>query len=333
MGHTLRTWACAAALSAVAVGCIDEDLSDCGHDYEVNYTLRLETTLDVHVDQELTTQLERELGTRLKAALAGVFDEHAHDVSLLFYGEDSTCVHAEYNEPNASTASFSIYLPINEYMHLAVANSGVAQNNVDISERTWAPHAHLHSVKTDTMPSHTTGIFSTRMPMHVQDYDQAFHAHLYMQNCATVLVIDPKEMEIAHVEAVALGMAHEFALRDSLYRYPTNDIPVRAVRMDDTGSRLMCLYTVSFPSRDEAPDSRAGEDVTAAIWHYKVSVTLPDGKMTESTLHFNEPIKAGGLKIVKASLNDQGAIVPNDPEVGVSVELDWNQGGVFNPEL
>ena len=78
--------------------------------------------------------------------------------------------------------------------------------------------------------------------------------------------------------------------------------------------------------------SRA-EDEHEAAWQYRVYVTMPDGRVTESVLYVKDPLKAGRMHIIKASLNDQGGVIPDDPEVGVSIELDWKEGGIFNPEL
>ena len=330
--RTLGAWACLVAGTATMVGCIDEDLSDCGNDYALTYTVKLETTLDVKLNQELSTVIEREMGQHLQAALSNVFTEHAHDVSLMFFGEDSTCMHSEVHYPDASEVSFSLYLPIHEYMHLAVANNEEASNFVEIAHNNFAPHTLLRSMAMDTVPSHVTGLFTTRMPMYVKDYDQEFHAHLYMQNCATVLVLDPNDVEVKDVRGAVLGVAHDFLIRDSIYCFPTTDIPVRAERLQETGNRLKCLYSVNFPSHNYPLLSRSDDKQTAA-WRYHVYVTLSDGSVTETTLYFKEPLQAGDLRIVKGSINNQGAIVPNDPEVGVSIELNWNQGGVFNPEL
>ena len=60
-------------LTLMAASCIDEDLSDCGKDYQIVYSLNLHTDLQTYIDQELTSARERELGKRLKAALSDVF--------------------------------------------------------------------------------------------------------------------------------------------------------------------------------------------------------------------------------------------------------------------
>jgi hypothetical protein len=50
-----------------------------------------------------------------------------------------------------------------------------------------------------------------------------------------------------------------------------------------------------------------------------------DGTVTETVLDISEPLKAGDLKIIKGSLDDEGAVRPYDNTVGVSVTLDWNE--------
>lgn len=332
MWHTKGTWSCLVGLALMATSCIDEDLSDCGNDYEIVYSLKLHTTLQTYIDQELVTLRERALGQRLKSALSGVFVEHAHDVSLAFYGADSTCAHYEEHAPDAASASFSIYLPVKEYMHLAVANHGVATNDVLLANTNHASHAGVYYVSADTLYSQTTGIFSARLPMEVSHKDETYYANLYMLNSASALVINPNRVEISSLRGYVAGMAYGFNVRDSLYSYATTDMPIRAERLADTGSELHCLYTVSLPSRNQAVRSRA-TDEHESTWRYVVYVTLPNGRVTESELFVKDPLKAGRMQIIKASLNDQGGVVPDDPEVGVSIELDWNQGGVFNPEL
>ena len=335
MWRTWSAWTGVMGLTLMAASCIDEDLSDCGKDYQIVYSLNLHTDLQTYIDQELTSARERELGKRLKAALSDVFVEHAHDVSLAFYTTDSVCSHYEEHAPDAASASFSIYLPVEEYMHLAVANHGVADNGVCMERTDYAPHAcvqYTAPVSDEMYPSHRTGLFSARLPMEVSDVNQTFYANLYMTNSASALVINPNGVQVNGLEGCVAGTAHCFSVRDSLYTFPATNLSVCAERLADTGSQLLCLYAVSFPSRDVAVRSRA-EDEHEAAWQYRVYVTMPDGRVTESVLYVKDPLKAGRMHIIKASLNDQGGVIPDDPEVGVSIELDWKEGGIFNPEL
>ena len=91
----------------------------------------------------------------------------------------------------------------------------------------------------------------------------------------------------------------------------------------------MCFCSVNFPSRDDVTRAATSQ----SLWQFKVYVTKPDGKVTETVLDIEEPLKAGNLKIIKGELDDDGAVRPYDSTVGVSVRLDWNEGETFDPDL
>ena len=59
----------------------------------------------------------------------------------------------------------------------------------------------------------------------------------------------------------------------------------------------------------------------------------PDGTVTESILYIDRPLQAAQLRIIKARLKADGSLQPESQEVGVSVTLDWKQGGTYEPEL
>ena len=56
---------------------------------------------------------------------------------------------------------------------------------------------------------------------------------------------------------------------------------------------------------------------------------MPDGKYVKNTLYMKNPLKAGEMQIIKVKLNDEGGVVTENPEVGVSVELDWKPGAIL----
>ena len=91
---------------------------------------------------------------------------------------------------------------------------------------------------------------------------------------------------------------------------------------------------MNFPSRDAAPSSaRRRAETNPSLWQFKVYLTKPDGKVTETILDIEEPLKAGDLKIIKGSLDSEGAVRPYDTTIGVSVTLDWNEGGDYEWEM
>ena len=131
----------------------------------------------------------------------------------------------------------------------------------------------------------------------------------------------------------ATGFANTFLVSDSVYTFTESPILIETEKVA-TGNDLLCFCSVNFPSRDAAPAAarrRAGE--SAALWQFKVYVTMADGKVTETVLSVDEPLKAGDLRIIKGELDDDGAVKPHDSTVGVSVTLDWGNGGEYNPNL
>ena len=242
---------------------------------------------------------------------------------------------------NANQKSYTLTLPMRQYLHLAVAN--IAENAV--VGLTGDEYSHTSMLKQSiptvpegssvgVLPSHTTGLFTARQAMEVlEGVDQTFNVRLYMANCAATLVLDPKGQTYKDIKVYGTGFANEFHISDSTYVYPTTSPLIRADKVA-TSNDLLCYCTVNFPSRDAilaSAQRRAGEK--PSLWQLKVYLTKMDDSVTETVLDITEPLKAGDLKIIKGSLDDEGAVRPYDSTVGVSVTLDWNKGGTYDPEL
>ena len=79
--------------------------------------------------------------------------------------------------------------------------------------------------------------------------------------------------------------------------------------------------------------SIAENSIKVHLWQVRAYVTRHDGTVTESILYIDRPLQAAQLRIVKARLKADGSLQPESQEVGVSVTLDWKQGGTYEPEL
>ena len=103
---------------------------------------------------------------------------------------------------------------------------------------------------------------------------------------------------------------------------------------------------MNFPSREsshtrtiiETEEPFIAQPEDEALWEFRVYVPSPNSThqettYTETRLLINEMLNPGQLKIVKARVGKNGTIETDAPEVGVSVTLDWQQGGVYHPEL
>lgn len=322
-------------------GCsvIDDDLSDCNQDeeFKIDYQLTLITNMTTELETQLTTITEVGVADALKAHLKDIFSDFAHDIDLSFYDTEGDMIRLQHKRDimDANQTSYTLSLPMQQYMHLAVAN--IAENHVvGLSNDENCHTSMLHQTdptvsggsSTGVIDSHTTGLFTARLPMEVLgSVSQTFNVKLYMANCAVALVLDPKGHAYNDIKVRATGFAKEFLIEDSTYVFPEKEILVRADKVD-TGNDLLCFCSVNFPSHEQT-DENADE----TLWQLKVYVTMPDGSITETVIDVKEQLKAGELKIIKGELDDDGAVRPYNSRVGVSVTLDWSNGGTYNPEV
>lgn len=312
------------ALPLLMSSCIDEDLSDCDYGYRIDYNVRLHTNMQDEIDRELTTEAEQAVGQKLRQALSGVFTEQAADLDMSFFSTSGLTRH-EVQTVNASTASLTVYLPVQEYRHLAVANTG-AEPLVTIGGSDAVGTLAINQEAADTIDSHVTGLFSARLPMSVEEHSQVFTADLYIQNCASALVIDRNGKQPEELQAFVSGMATDFAVSDSTYSFGRGTVS-RATLF--TEGDYYVLHTATFPSRDELPAGASADD---GLWRVNVLVKL-NGSYTLTVLRLHEPLKAGNLKIIKAKIGDDGSVDPDAKDIGVSVQLDWKPGNDFNIDI
>ena len=334
IARTLQAGMLTVAMAALVSSCIDEDMSDCGKDYQINYSLHLNTQVNVSIEQELSLEGEQEIASNLKTALGTVFTTHAKDNDLSFYTDDALS-HHEANPMDASSVSYTIFMPRNNYRNLALANT-VAESYISLIGQDKASTLAMTQEKTDTIDSHRNGIFSARLNIQEDDFDHDLQTTLYMANAASAVIIDKNNVQAEDIFGFVKGMADTYLVNDSIYHYDHNTV-VRANKTAST-AKHEALYAVSFPSRDgysiaNAPiKSSRADETEPSIWQFHVIVKI-DGKYTENILSFKEPLKAGSLKIAKVVLQPNGSFTSNTPSVGVSVKLDWKPGGSHDIEI
>ena len=330
--------AMAAALLVQGCGLVDENLSDCETDYNINYELKLVTNMTT----ELKTQLETAVSTAidvsasnaLKNYLKNIFSDFAHDVDLSFYDvvEDSLRLHHESHIMDANQSSYTLYIPVHKYMHLAVAN--VAENNlVTLGKDEQCHTATLQQHIADTIGTHSTGLFTARLPMDVlEGVDQTFDVSLYMANCATALVVDTLGSGIKDLKVYMKGFATDFNICDSTYNFQFSTIvKTDELKLDTPG---MCFASVNYPSRDTRPtktviettDPFISQDADDALWKMLVSTKLADGTVLRTTLGVTKPLRAGQLKVFKAKAFPNGSVQPESPDLGVNSDPEWETG-------
>ena len=327
----IMNWVLGVTLLVGLTACssIDEDMSDCGVEYEMEYELQLTTDIETALQTQLTSEKELQVADALRNYLDNIFSGVAHDIDLSFYGTgtDATLLHQENHQMNDSNKTYTIFLPENEYRNIALANindnQGITKEGTNQSS-TFT----LQQEQSDIVPSQTAAIYTGCVDMDVKEGDQQkYHVDLYMVNSVTALVIDNAlGVEVKDIQVYATGFATGFNVNDSTYTFVDNPPLVQAQSVDTGLDDMLCFCTVNFPSRDKAEGDEP-------LWQYVVYVTLADGSVTKSVLEMKEPLGAGDLKVVTAHLQPDGSLQPDSALVGVSITLEWKQGGTYEPEM
>lgn len=347
MRRDIMVWmGCLALLVSGLTACstIDDDLSDCG--FQVNYELKLvtniQTKLQTQLQTDLALQTNLELTAALRTHLETIFRDHADDVDLSFYDVqgDSTRLEHDQHDMNGKEEQYTLNIPRRHYMHLATANVKLEQG-VDAFDVERCHTARLAQMHLDTIPSHTTGLFSARYDMDIKDsVSQTFNVHLYMANSATVLVIDTLGSGVRNIDVYATGFATGFRMADSTFVHSQTTPIVQSNRISVPDRRYACFSTVNFPSPDEisvpvgeAPRRAPSGELLKGLWEYHLYITTASGSVTRSVLSAHQPLYAEQVQVIHAKLEPNGTPQTSDATVGVSVTLDWHQGGEYHPEL
>ena len=201
---------------AVLSGCSlsDDDLSVCGVDCRIDYTMRLQTNMRETVYDVLHAETDRSLADTLANWLAPIFSAQAHDVELSFYSADDgqdALRHHSTEVVDASSTTFTFYLPRENYYHLAVVNSS---DNAGV-RLSGTEHSATYAVATpdqDTLPSMQSAVYTARLAINAAgDADSyTYTVDLYMTSCAVALALDSKAEEMRHIDAYLCGTASRF---------------------------------------------------------------------------------------------------------------------------
>lgn len=326
-------------LAVAFTGCslVDEDLRDCETDYHLDYELRLVTNMTTELETQLSMETEVSVSNALRAYLSGIFTDYARDVDLGFYDVegDSTILHHEQHIMNANQSSYTLFIPVRRYMHLASAN--VIENPLLSIEKDDRCHeTKITQIVRDTIPSHQAGVFTARLPMDIKEgEDQQFDVRLYMANCASALVVDTLGSGVRDIRVFMSGFATSFSLCDSLYHYDyTPIIKADELAVEEPSYGEIAFAAAHFPSKPvpetksviDTDDSDVAETSDQTLWQYRVYATLADGSVTETLLGMRVPIKPGRLKVLRCRASSNGVVAPGDPTVAVIITMDWTPG-------
>lgn len=330
--HTVLSALILSALPLSFVSCIDEDLSRCGVNYSIDYRIELSASLRLTLDQQLTAPAEQQLAVALRKDLADVMSERAAVMDLLFFMVDGgSLTKHQTEEPDANSLSMTVYMNRGDYHNIALATT---HKNVGVSIYDQSTYSGIRLLQEsgDTIDAHQAAIYMGYELLEMDETSNRFYVPLYMINSVPVLVVDPDGSPAVTVAAYTRRTASGIVCSDSTFTYDHSAV-MRTLRTD--GGGLVAYHSVCFPSTDTST-SRIGSDITeeeGSLWEMDLYTRMPDGEYVKNTLYIKDPLRAGEMQIIKVKLDDEGRVVTDNPEVGVSVELDWKPGGDFDIEV
>lgn len=290
----------------------------------MHYSMRIVADITLTVDEKLSSELERPFADTLKSWLSPMFSGTAHDLCMNFYALDGLqqLQHQTKEIINASSKTYTLYLPREDYMHLAIANA-VQDEYIGIEGDGYAASLRLEQRSHDTVPTHPIAQFTARLEMHMSDTSiTEYNVHLYTVSSAVALIVTQHPATMPPLDMFVAGMATGFEIRDSVYTYDRNSL-IRAERITDR-----CYGAVTLPSRGSKPSAGPmHEKQMTEYWSVRVYAHLADGTTTETILSVDTPLDAGKIEIIKVQLNDDGSLTPVETtHIGASVTLDWKEG-------
>jgi hypothetical protein len=310
----------------LAAGCslIDENLKRCEPESKMNYRLSTEISLSEELHAQLTEETDVALIPQLEGYLENVFSGRAHDMDLSFYDAAASydLLHHEHHVMDAGQTSYSLYIPVHQYLHVALAN---LENNplLSLREEDNARTVTVHESVADTLDPHPCGVFAAHLPINVEDREQSFEVALHMVNSAAVLALDTLGSRIKDIRVFAAGFATDYSPSDGVYTYAYTPIHRTGKVVSPASDAKLGFISVSFPSRDTAPVKADSKD---AIWAMYVYATLASGSVTETKVSVTTPLEAGKVRVIEGTVYPDGSLTSEDPTVGLSITMDWTPG-------
>lgn len=333
IGRFLRLGGCLAAVLWLTTSCINEDLSKCGRDYAVDYELKLSTSLQLALDEEFVTPEEQALATRLRSDLGNVLSDKARVMDLSFFEEQSSELEKHQRlTPNANEASVTVYMNRGNYYNVALAATDT-ENQVSISNGSTYSGISLLQLEPDTVDAYHSALYMGLERIALSEQSGHYYVPLYMVNSVPVLVINTTGSTASLISTYVSGTASGLHCADSVFVYDRSAV-MRTERTD--AGNLTAYHCVCFPSANTPAQRRAGSDLTQAegsLWEMEAYTRTAEGEYVKNTLYIKEPLRAGAMLVVKVKLQNDGTLTTDNPEVGVSVELDWKPGGDFDIEI
>lgn len=310
--------------------CIKEDMSQCRYDIEIDYHIHLQNNFQEVLIREFTTPKEVALSEKLQDPLSHIFNESVEDINFSFYAKSNQQYDETY-EVNDSYHAHSFFIAAKNYTHFAFANLS-SVSSVERVNQSKIHSCHLAQIQGDTISSHDIALYTGSDEIQVQPINSPFSMKLYMQNSACILALDPNGNEVKSIRSYIINTANAFHVKDGIFIFDKSQVISMCPLHTDA---MYSMYGVSFPSRGYSSTTRTIEEASdePSLWKIHAYITLQSGAVTENILSIKKPLRAEDLYIIKGIITAKGEIQSSSNEVGISVNIDWEQGNEYNPEI
>lgn len=322
LSRSFRTLILAAmAASLCACSLVDEDRDHCDGSFQLRCRIRMVTRLDARLQEALGKDEDKPARELLAQYLQPVFVEKGKEARLAFYEPEApgALVNQLTEAMDAQERVYPLVLPVAAYRNLTLVNLSACPA---LSLEGDDPYGAVSLRPEDPSLPQQAGVFSGRSAFEVKaGKNEEVAVSVYMVNAATALVLDASKAPSLPVRVTVDGMATGFGVADSSFVRRADAPEIRTDVLATADGLTRCYASVHFPSTPLSAKADA-----PAAWHWNVYVTLTDGTVTQSVLSMPAPLLAGELAILKGMVQDTGVVTTEDPDVGVSVTLDWHQG-------
>lgn len=274
---------------------------------------------------------------------------------------------------DAEQRVYELRVPASDYRMAGVSNlSAVPMVSLRNEEDGYALSL-VQALSGKEAPSHPSAVFSARKRILVRDReDQQYDVSFYMANSAAALALNRDSCEVKAIRVLFSGLADSFKVLDSAYSFDQHallqaDVIDASPYVKDDEEADRFLYDIFWERWTRLPllacgvgfpSPNVGSAVIGTypiIWTVELYVTLSNGSVTRSDIYIGRPLEAGHLMIIKGWITAEGAFTatpehppyvppgpdfPDNPDqptdstvVGVSVTLNWNEAGQYNPYL
>lgn len=293
--------------------CIDEDLSDCPPPAkEVDITYRLEIAQDV------------ELG----------YSNEVNSLHLGFWNTPSSLYRERMikKEELPSDMIFRVTLPIDNYSHVAVANS--AQE-----DGTYLPFAALLSdvelsmplIKPDTVAASQQPTYAGILQMNMEETHETENYEVLLKPVSGKFVLHIEHPEtLKDMKCYLRGTEESYSCWNQEWNYDSKLVTnASRFRTEETTQKTDFSF-YAYPTQP-AEATKADTAPAAGTWKMYLYSKLND-KIIQHIFTIKETVSSGQVFEATFRVTEQGGEAI-DVEAGVEINTDWKPGNDFDEEI